>query len=49
MEDDENARTALADLLAQDGFEVATASDGVEALAKLPDFDPDLVCVFWSW
>ncbi len=38
-----NARTALAELLRDEGFEVDTASDGVDALDKLREFDAELV------
>lgn len=42
--DDEAAlRHALRDKLLREGFEVAEAADGVEALAKLKTFAPDLI------
>jgi len=43
VDDEANARSALADLLREDGYDVETASDGFKALGKLPDFAPDLV------
>src|SRR5215510_4427938 len=42
-DDDESARTALADLLATWGYEVEQAIDGKEALEKAPTFGPSVV------
>ena len=40
VDDEANQRTALASLIAGWGYETAAAADGVEALEKLPEFDP---------
>ena len=42
-DDDESARTALADLLTSWGYEVEQAADGKEALEKAPAFGPSVV------
>jgi len=43
VDDETNARSALATLLAEEGFEVKEAADGEQALAMLPDFSPAVV------
>ena len=43
VDDEANARTALAELLRDEGYQVETAADGFKALPKLADFSPDLV------
>ncbi len=43
VDDEVNARTALAELLRDEGYAVETAADGFKALPKLDDFAPDLV------
>ena len=43
VDDEANARTALAEILRQEGFSVETAADGFKALAKVEEFGPDLV------
>jgi DNA-binding NtrC family response regulator len=43
VEDDANERQGLADLLAVWGYETETATDGVEALEKIPAFSPVVV------
>src|SRR5688572_13170507 len=43
VDDEANARTALAELLKEEGYTVETAADGFKALGKLEDFTPDLV------
>ncbi len=43
VDDEQNARSALKTLLAEEGFEVAEAGDGEQALALLPDFAPEVV------
>jgi DNA-binding NtrC family response regulator len=43
VDDEVNARTALAELLREEGYAVETAADGFKALPKLQDFAPDLV------
>jgi DNA-binding NtrC family response regulator len=43
VDDEANARTALAELLRDEGYAVETAADGFKALPKLEEFTPDLV------
>ena len=43
VDDEANARSALAELLREEGYIVETAADGLKALAKLAEFAPDLV------
>ncbi len=43
VDDEANARTALAELLREEGYAVETAADGFKALGKLPDFGPDII------
>jgi len=43
VDDEANARTALAELLRDEGYAVDTAADGFKALPKLEDFAPDLL------
>jgi len=43
VDDEANARAALAEILKQEGYGVETAADGFKALAKLVEFEPDLV------
>ena len=43
VDDEANARTALAELLRDDDFEVATAADGFKALGKYQNLAPDVV------
>jgi DNA-binding NtrC family response regulator len=43
VDDEANARTALAELLRDEGYAVETAADGFKALPKLDDFAPDVV------
>jgi DNA-binding NtrC family response regulator len=43
VDDEVNARTALAELLRDEGYAVDLAADGFKALGKLADFSPDLV------
>jgi DNA-binding NtrC family response regulator len=43
VDDEANARTALAELLAEEGYDTQTASDGRKALAVMETFDPDVV------
>ncbi len=45
VEDEENTRLALAELLQRDGFEVRTARDGEEGYHQALAFDPDLIIV----
>jgi DNA-binding NtrC family response regulator len=43
VDDEPNARTALAELLRDEGYEVETAADAFKALGKLDSFDPHLL------
>ncbi len=43
VDDSKNARDALAQLLEQEGYDVATAGDGAAGLTVARTFDPDLV------
>jgi len=40
VDDEANARTALAELLREEGYSVETAADGFKALPKLDEFAP---------
>lgn len=43
VDDDEDSRTLLAHLLKREGYEVATAVDGQDAVEKLPDASIDVL------
>ncbi|HJX52630.1 MAG TPA: sigma-54 dependent transcriptional regulator [Polyangia bacterium] len=43
MDDDADARGALAEALREGGYSVETAADAFKGLGKVPDFAPDLV------
>ena len=43
VDDEVNARTALAEILRDEGYAVDTAADGFKALPKLEEFAPDAV------
>lgn len=43
MDDEANARTALSEILHEDGFITEMAADGFKALGKIVDFQPDVV------
>jgi two-component system response regulator HydG len=43
VDDEVNARTALAEFLREEGYAVESAGDAFKALGKLADFAPDLV------
>jgi two-component system, NtrC family, response regulator AtoC len=43
VDDEANARTALAELLREEGYDVETAADAFKALGKLEEFAPHLV------
>jgi PleD family two-component response regulator len=43
VDDDEDSRTLLAHLLKREGYEVATAIDGQDAVEKLPDASIDVL------
>jgi two-component system, NtrC family, response regulator AtoC len=43
VDDEVNARTALAELLRDEGYDVETAADAFKALGKLEPFSPDCV------
>jgi DNA-binding response OmpR family regulator len=43
LDDEQDKLILLRDFLGREFFEVATAQDGMEALARLEQFDPDLI------
>ncbi len=43
VDDEANARNALAEILREEDYSVETAADGFKALARAEDFQPDLV------
>ncbi len=43
VDDEANARMALAELLREEGYAIETAADGFKALPKLGDFAPDVL------
>jgi DNA-binding NtrC family response regulator len=43
VDDEANARTALAELLRDEGYQVESAADGFKALPKLEEFAPQIV------
>src|SRR4051794_3969523 len=43
VDDEQNARTALRTLLGEEGYEIAEAADGEDALQKIADLDPAVV------
>jgi DNA-binding NtrC family response regulator len=43
VDDEVNARTALAEILKDEGYAVETAADGFKALPKLEEFGPDVL------
>lgn len=43
VDDDDDIRETLADRIEDEGYEVDRAVDGIDALERLPIFDPDLV------
>ncbi len=43
VDDEANARTALSEILHEEGYTTETAADGFKALKKLEEFDPDVV------
>ncbi|MEO5766710.1 MAG: sigma-54 dependent transcriptional regulator [Polyangia bacterium] len=43
VDDEANARTALAELLRDEGFRVETAADGFKALGRIEELAPDLI------
>ena len=43
VDDEQNARDALDDLLGEEGYATATAGDGAEALRVMARFEPDVV------
>ena len=43
VDDEANARSALAELLRDEGYQVESAADGFKALAKVEEFAPDLL------
>ena len=47
VEDDDDARDALALILASQGYELETAGDGDAAIAKAQAFHPDVLICDW--
>ncbi len=47
VEDDDDARDALALILASQGYELETAGDGYAAIAKARAFHPDILICDW--
>ena len=47
VEDDDDARDALALILASQGYELETAGDGDAAIAKAKAFHPDVLICDW--
>lgn len=43
VEDDDHSRTALQQLLEQEGFNVLSARDGTEGIDLVPTFQPDAI------
>ena len=43
VDDDCNARDALAEILRDEGYDVRTARDGLTALAEVREFQPELL------
>ena len=43
VDDEANARTALAEILRDEGFDTETAADGFKALGKVEDFHPEVI------
>ncbi len=43
VDDEANARTALNELLTDEGYRVEMAADGFKAIGKIDEFDPDIV------
>ena len=48
VDDEANARSALAELLREEGYSVETAADGFKALPKLDEFMPDVIVTLSS-
>src|SRR5450631_2576169 len=43
VDDEANARSALSEILREDGYATETAADGFKALGKLEEFAPDII------
>src|SRR5690349_23001035 len=43
VDDEANARAALRTILTEEGYEIAEAADGEEGLARLQEWEPDIV------
>src|SRR5947208_1143963 len=43
VDDEANARTALAEILRDEGFDTETAADGFKALGKVEEFHPEVI------
>jgi len=47
IDDEEDFRLIIHDVLQTAGLEIRTAPDGVEGLAAVPEFKPDIILVDW--
>ena len=47
VDDDSDIRASVREVLQDEGFEVVLAADGLEALAVLEHFQPDVLVVDW--
>lgn len=47
IDDEEDFRIIIRDILAAEGFEVRMACDGQEGMAALKDYRPDVILVDW--
>jgi DNA-binding NtrC family response regulator len=43
VDDESNARSALSEILREEGYATETAADGFKALGKLDEFDPEVI------
>ena len=43
VDDESNARNALAEILREEGYACETAADGFKGLGRFGEFEPDLV------
>jgi DNA-binding NtrC family response regulator len=43
VDDESNARNALAEILREEGYECDTAADGFKGLGRFPEYEPDLL------
>ena len=47
IDDEEDFRLIIRDVLQGAGLEIRTACDGMEGLAAVPEFKPDIILVDW--